>query len=140
LSFQWSRERRQKEREAGDTRDGTWEPPHLSLRQCHFLSPLMVTSIATLVSWPQQGHHLPLVLAQSLANGEHWWRRTQREKDSHWDRQRKKERKRWRETDKPTNRERKRKGGDHMRSSFCRRQTANLSSVPNLFLLFFWVC
>ena len=41
---------REREREVWDTRDRTWEPPHLSLRQCHFLSPVMVTSIATLVS------------------------------------------------------------------------------------------
>lgn len=120
-----------KERESkGDTRDRTWEPPHLSLRQRHFLSPVMVTSIATLVSWPQQGHHLPLVLAQSLANGEHWWRLTQREKDSHWDRERDKEN----DGETQTNWKRKRKGGDHMRSSFCQKQTAILSSVPDIIL------
>lgn len=56
----------------------TWEPTHLSMRQRHFLSPSLATSIATLVSWPHQGHHLPLVLAQSLANGRHWQEPTQK--------------------------------------------------------------
>lgn len=74
---------RESERDQGVRR--TWEPTHLSRGQHHFLSPSLATSIATLVSWPHQGHHLPLVLAQSLANGRHWQEATQKEeKEISW--------------------------------------------------------